>query len=348
MKKFFSLFKIDSLNTIRSGFHYAIIALGILFVVLVNFVIPEQVNIAPEEIFYDGTENKVIENFIKESGEEAVLYKNYGEFIKAVRDSRGSIGIAASGDTNNLDFEIISRNKVSGKTLNVVRAALDYVAAKISGSEEAGNISIEYMREKSTPIPFNKNFIPLFLTFEVVMFGFLLIAVMSFQEKEERSIHAYRVSASGTMQYIWSKVSVITIMGILYGVASVMLTAGVNVDYINLIIIIVLSSIFMSLLGLFLSVFFKNISEFIIVSFTVLALLQLPTVSYFNPSFSPSYLRWMPSYPILFGVREILFPTGKEGYITPIVIILLAEAVVVFGACYWGVRNKIMKSGGRT
>jgi ABC-2 type transport system permease protein/fluoroquinolone transport system permease protein len=347
MKMFYNMLRLDSLITIRSGFHYVIIAIGIIFIVLVNFALPSQLNVIPEEVFYDGTENRVFTEFIKVSGEEAVIYDDYEEFRQEIDSRRGSAGIAVTGTAEDLNFELISRNTISDKTLNILKAAFDYTAAAIAGMQFEDSISIEYLREKSPAVPFNLNMIPIFLTFEVVMLGFILIAVMAFQEKEERSIRAYRVSAGGTAKYIMSKATIITMFGLLYGVISVLLTAGTGVDYLGLIIIIVLSSFFMSFLGLFLSVFFRNISEFIIVSITALVILQLPTVSYFNPAFSPAFLRWMPSYPILFGVKEALFASGRSDYLIPLVITLLIESAIIFALCYWGVKIKIMRSGGR-
>lgn len=189
------------------------------------------------------------------------------------------------------------------------------------------------------------NLVPVFLTYEVVALGFLLIAVMIFQEKTEGSIHAYRVSSSGTTIYILSKVVIFTLMAVLYGVVVTISTVGFNIDYATLLSLIVLASIFMTLLGLLVSIFFNNISEFLFVPFRVILIMQLPTISYINPSFAPGFIKWIPMYAVLFGFREALFSTGKENYLFPFLIILIAGIGVLSAACYYAVKKRLMRSG---
>jgi ABC-2 type transport system permease protein/fluoroquinolone transport system permease protein len=55
---------------------------------------------------------------------------------------------------------------------------------------------------------------------------------------------------------------------------------------------------------------------------------------------------WIPSYPVLFGVREILFPTGKTGFYGPLLLLLLALNVVAFVLCYLAVERKLMQESG--
>jgi hypothetical protein len=54
---------------------------------------------------------------------------------------------------------------------------------------------------------------------------------------------------------------------------------------------------------------------------------------------------WIPSFAVIFSVREILFPTGKTGFMAPTVIMLLLESLVALGLCYWLVNRKLMREG---
>ena len=51
----------------------------------------------------------------------------------------------------------------------------------------------------------------------------------------------------------------------------------------------------------------------------------------------------IPSYPVAFGIREVLFPTGKEGFIGPMMLMLVIESVVFFILSYWAVGKKLMR-----
>jgi len=346
MKRFINLFKQDTRVIIRSGLHYAVIFVSVMFIILINFVIPESLEVKSNEFFYDGTQGKILEPFLLAGGVETdSIFSNYDDFIGALEENGDSIGIQLEGSAENARFTIFSQNTESIKNINLEEAVLESILENIRGTVGPPNYRVENLREEVPPIPFNKNLIPVFLTYEVVALGFLLIAVMIFQEKAEGSIHAYRVSSSGTAIYILSKVAIFTLIAVLYGVITTVSTAGFNIDYAVLLLLMILASIFMTLLGLLVSIFFKNISEFLFVTFGVLLIMQLPAISYINPTFAPGFIKWIPMYPVLFGLREALFSTGKQNYLFPYLITLIAGIVIIFAACYFAVRKRLMRSG---
>ncbi len=55
-----------------------------------------------------------------------------------------------------------------------------------------------------------------------------------------------------------------------------------------------------------------------------ISLMTLPTVAYFFPGFSPVWLRYFPTYPILFGLREAIFPSGNPQIIYQAALYLVA------------------------
>ncbi len=345
MRRFINLFKQDTLIIIRSGLQYAVIFISVILIVLINFVIPEKLEFKNTELFFDSTQGKIMEPFLLAAGvEKDKIFSNYDDFIKALEEDRKSIGIRIEGTSADAKFTIFSQNTESIKNVNLEEAALESVLENIRGTGKKAGYRIETLREETSPIPFNKNLIPVFLTYEVVALGFLLIAVMIFQEKTDGSIHAYRVSSSGAAIYILSKVVIFTLMAVLYGVVTTVSTVGFNIDYLNLLLLIILASIFMTLLGLLVSIFFNNLSEFLFAAFGVLIIMQLPTISYMNPTFAPGFIKWIPMYPVLFGFREALFSTGKENYLFPFLIVLIAGIGALFALCYFAVRKRLMRS----
>lgn len=346
MKRFINLLKQDTKILLRSGLQYAVIFVSVVYIILVNFVIPEKLELKSTELFFDNTEGKILEPVLLAEGiNEDSIFSDYDGFIKALEKDGDSIGIQIEGTLDNAKFIIFSQGTESAKIVNLEEAVLKSVIENLRGTSGLPGYRIENLREESSPIPFNKNLVPVFLTFEVAALGFLLIAVMIFQEKTEGSIHAYRVSSAGTFTYILSKVAIFTLLALLYGVITTVATVGFNIDYLMVILLIALASIFMTLLGLLVSIFFNNISEFLIAVFGVLVVMQLPTVSYINPSFAPEFIKWMPTYTWLFGFREALFSTGKENYLFPYLIILIVEIGVLFTGCYFAVRKRLMRGG---
>lgn len=346
MKRFISLFKKDTVVVLRSGLQYLVIFVSILFIILINFVIPKNLELKSTEFFFDGTQGKILEPLLLSGGvDKNKIFSDYDDFIKALEKDKNSIGIQLEGTFENAKFTIFSQNKVSIKNINLVEASLQSILENIKGTGEPSGYRIETLREAASPIPFNKNLVPVFLTFQVAMLGFFLIGVMIFQEKTEGSIRAYRVSSSGTVLYILSKTVVFTLMAILYGVVTTVTTVGFNIDFLAVLLLIILTSIFITLLGLLVSIFFNSISEFLPVAMGVVLILQLPITSYIVPAFAPAFLKWIPTYPVLFGFREALFSTGKQNYLFPFLIILIAEIAVVFTVCCFAVRKRLIRSG---
>jgi hypothetical protein len=57
--------------------------------------------------------------------------------------------------------------------------------------------------------------------------------------------------------------------------------------------------------------------------------LSLPSVALFLPSFSPLWVRLLPTYPMVFGLREAVFPTGNTQIFWNAVLVMLAANVVL-------------------
>jgi hypothetical protein len=176
-----------------------------------------------------------------------------------------------------------------------------------------------------------------------VLLGFFIVAVLVFQEKQEGAIRAYRVSPAGPLAYILSKNLLLVVLALPYGGLLVLAGRGLEVNYLNLFILIILSSSLMTFAGLFVAVFFNNISEWFFIGVFILILNMLPLIAYAMPAFAPAWLTWIPSYPVVFGVREILFPTGKSGFMLPMAGLLAAQTAVALAAAYWAVSTRLMR-----
>ncbi len=346
LKRFVNLFNQDVKVVIRNKFLTVVLLLAFVIAGLINFVIPEDVKITPKELFFDNTTERIWEKeLIKRGMEIDRFYYSRDELHKAVQEDKNSLGIIAEGSLEDTTFTIIRQGTETQEIINVLDATLENGVRELRNLENAEGFGVEFLRSRSEPIPFNKNLIPVVLVFEVVMLGFLIIAVMIFQEKQEGSIRAYRVSPGGVLEYIFSKAAVITLLGLVYGGIIVLLTRGFGIDYLSLTILIVLTSTLITLMGLLLSVFFRNISEFFFAAIAILIASGIPAISYMYPSFAPPFMTWIPSYPVVFGVREILFSTGKEGFLAPLIWVLLLENAVLFAASSWAVRRKLLKEG---
>lgn len=346
MKRFFNLIQLDLQIVIRNKFHYVVLFLALLAIIVINFIIPKEVKITPKEMFLDLTPEKAMEKFaINEGVPGDRIFNSREELEREVNSNKNAIGVIMEGTLEDSKFTIIQQGTEPVETMNLLDSTIEEMLNTLRGNIRPKSYDMQYLRPKAAKVPFNKNMIPLLMVFEVVMFGFTIIAVMVFQEKEDGSIKAYRVSPAGVLRYILSKAVVNVLMALTYGVLIVLFTMGLKINYGALFLILMLTSFLMTIMGLFISVFFKNLSEFLFSGLSVITISSFPMISYLYPSFAPDFITFIPSYPVVFGIREILFPTGKDGFLTPMILMLTVEGMFFLAASYLAVSRKLMKEG---
>jgi hypothetical protein len=191
-----------------------------------------------------------------------------------------------------------------------IRAVLD------SGQSDFSDIKIvELKNNTGVEIPFNKGIVPLMILTEPVLLGLVLIAALVFMERDEETIISYTVTPGRIHEYLGSKIILMLLLGFISTLLITALTVGFNVDWLELMLLLTAGSIFGSTLGLFIASFFDNISKAMMWIQAVSIILSAPQASYFVPSFAPSYIRIMPTYGLMFAIKEAVFPSGNTGII---------------------------------
>jgi ABC-2 type transport system permease protein/fluoroquinolone transport system permease protein len=340
-----SLLRQDVLIVMRSRFPHVTLIVALLLILLIHWVLPAEIQQTVDPVYLDMTPDSALTGYLLSMGVSSDQILTDPLVWQSEVVQRQSFGIKVEGELTDPTVTILHQGTESEKTLKVMDTQITALIRNANGIPASDRYRIVSLRPSATAVPFNLSFIPLVLVFDVVLLGFMFVAVMVFQEKQEGSIQAYRVSPGGVMEYIWSKAVVMILLGILYTVVLLAFTMGIRVPWVQVILLMIVTSLLMTFFGLFISVYFSNLSEFLFVSVAVSALFTLPIVSYMTPSFAPAYLTWIPAYPALFGLRELLFPTGKTGFLIPIYRVLLVEAVILMMAAYWSVQKKLMKGG---
>jgi len=345
LNKYLNLTKQDLTILMRNNFHLIVIGLAVIMVILVNFVIPGQVKITPKELFFDNTNNNIVQDYLlKNDVQKDRFVDSEKKLYERLNQNSNTLGVIIDGNKDNTSFTIIGQGNENDEAFNLLSAAMANLIDRIKNNQNE-NINIQYLRPQQPNIPFNQKLIPIIIFTEVILLGFLLVAVIVFQEKEEGGIKAFRVSPANTIVYILSKVSANLILAYLYLLIVLLFTLGFNVNYLNIFVLTTLGSILMTLLGLSISVFFKNLEEFIFVALIVLSILALPMMTYLTPSFSPDFFRFLPSYSVLFGLRELLFTSGKNSILFNLNMLLVLEGIGMFIIATWSVNRKLMKEG---
>jgi ABC-2 type transport system permease protein/fluoroquinolone transport system permease protein len=139
---------------------------------------------------------------------------------------------------------------------------------------------------------------------------------------------AYRVSPQGVWPYIAAKIVSNTLLATGYGAVILLFTVGPRAGTLPVLGLVALAALLLSALGLAVSVFFEDLSGFLYPAITLFLAFGLPVTAYFFPALQVPGMELIPSYPLAFGIRELLFPTGKIGFYLPMSLTLAAEAAV--------------------
>ncbi|MCR8969383.1 hypothetical protein [Facklamia sp. 7083-14-GEN3] len=97
-------------------------------------------------------------------------------------------------------------------------------------------------------------------------------------------------------------------------------------NYLWLFSILLTSTFFACSLGLLIASFYQTIIEAFGILYALMMVLILPTISYFLPSWSPTWLKWIPSYHMLEGFKLALLGSGSSQY-----IFTLSSAFIICG-----------------
>ncbi len=356
MKLWYSFTK--ELKLASSGFYFYVeIIMALVLLVVVLFAIPENFDNRETEYIYLDLPPSAAESWMKElAGEdldgspETVEIKAKGETFPAryYETSEARIYIVESEDA------LVKIADAKEKPAVAIKAGADgspsytyylqgYESQKlknlylaVNNSELASlqeGIESQDVRPISTDYEFlsdRENTIPAVLTFNGSFMGMFLIAAYIFLDKDAGIISAYAITASSVWQYLMSKVLVILVTTIITSLVITVPVMGLKPDYPLMLLFLVTTGFFASSLGLVVSGYFRNMTQAFSTIFIIMLALMLPTIAYFIPSWEPAWIRFLPSYPMLQGFREIIMKNGDTTYVLLGSLLFLAAGTVLF------------------
>ncbi|RVU55441.1 ABC transporter permease [Anaerosphaera multitolerans] len=238
MKAICSQMIVDLKLVIKNIFMWVMIGILLIIILVVRFLLPEQVRDSKAQIITYGME-----------GIGHLQIQTLDELEKVVRQEKNTVGIARVDE----EYKIFT-NGLSKKQVTAVVNSL--LQEKDSLSED---VIVTYNSKITEQAPFNKRFVPIFICFEAAIIGLLMIGILILMEKSENTLKAYRVSPSSAMNYLISKVLLFTLMGTIYSVIMGFTTVGFHYNIFAFIILSLISSCIFSLIGVILAVFLDHL-----------------------------------------------------------------------------------------
>ena len=372
IKRLFVLMRQDLIVAWRSHFVTFLLILLAVFVA-VFYALPDQVQLGPSLYVYDragetarsgaagaagaagagggaagaaAARQEAMKAALEGAGDEVVFVSSRPELEEALRTAKGATGMVIERLGNPPEITMISKGSMPEEMLNIVRAGLSGPAPQ----EPAGAVpfTVTQLEPERPPLGMADLMIPIGLVFEVLLLGFLFVAVMVFQERQEGSISAYRTSPGGVWTYVLGKVGVWTLLTTAYGIVFGLLTTRFSMSgtqWLQLFLVIVTGGAFMTALGYLISLFFRSISDWFFLGVAVLVLNMLPQISFAMPAFSPRWLSYIPSHPALFATRDIVFGYGGWERVTQPVVLYTALAVALTLVSVGVTRARLFREG---
>lgn len=341
-RNFWMLFCQDVTIALRNSLVWFMLFTALVMVLVIRFAIPEHWQPAQEIFWHDGSQEQLLAAALRETDPEDLLVESPSALEEAVAAERGAMGIIYTGSIANPQITLVTNGEISPQRQNMIQASLEQMFAGLTGKERP-DYAVETLRPRAAAIPRNLSSVPVLLTFEVLITGFMLVAVLIFQEKQEGSIRAFRISPGTVTAYTLAKTLVFTLLGLVYGSILVLATIGIPENWALLLAAMAIGAALYTLLGITVAVFFSSLSEWFIPGLTILILNFLPIISYALPTFSPGFVTWIPSYHAAFGMAEILFPAGAS--LSPMFLYFGIGVTMTFALCCFLVTKKLMKEG---
>lgn len=332
MKRLWGLLKKDFVVAYRNFFFLIMLVVALILVGVTNWVIPTEANLEAKILYtVEGSQQEAAQAMLStlegQSGNERLESRE--QVIEEMSKDKNTIGLVLRTSANQPALEIIMQGHENEQSRNAL--ALSLGALVNPKNIDYSNIENVVLQDSQEPdIPLNKSFVPLMILNEPVMLGFIFLATLIFMEKEEDTIKAYLVSPVRIGEYLLSKVIVMIVLALISTVLITLLTVGLDVNWAMLLAIVTAGSAFGATAAMFIAGFFDNLSKAMIWVLSISLAFTIPMAAYFIPSFAPWFITALPTYDLMFAIREAIFPAGNPHIFYQSMITLTVFSAVLY------------------
>jgi len=334
MKSFLGILKKDLKVANRNYYLIITIVVALIYSGINLFLVPKEFNPEPNTFEYvdETVKTMLVQNEV--DIEVGKFQPSKEALIEKVKGDYASYGISLEMIEDEPELNIYLQGYEGEKTKAVLKLATEAVfsGVELEDNKYPVNYEIETLRPeyKQDKIPFYKFIVPLFILVEPTLVGLMLVAVLIFMEKDERTIMAFMSSPGRITHFLLSKVVIMWVLGLISATIVTLLVIGPNFNPWHLFLLITAGSLLGTSLGLLVASIFENISKAMIWLMAVIAVITLPMMCYVLPNFSPLWLRILPTYDLMFAIKEAIFPSGNTALIYSSFFTTLAEGLVLF------------------
>lgn len=177
-KRLLALISKDARLITRNWFLFITLFVAVLCIVLVNFVIPEDVSLEPTVYVLDESNGKSLNAIAADlsSRDNSQIVKSRDELEKSMLESANSIGMILIGTLEKPNVEFVLHGFENDKTKEILALEMDAYFGKLDIETEIEKKAYTGDIERRINVPFNHSMLPLFfLLMEPVMLGLFFL-----------------------------------------------------------------------------------------------------------------------------------------------------------------------------
>ena len=348
MNRIGNLFKKDLILGIKDIFVLLEIGFAIVVLILLLFLIPE--DIKKDALIYIYDETRVVENFIVDSVGLEDMEKQKAEYyvdsreeiVEGMIEEKSAIGmIVAQNDSGTYNVELLTQPYTKEAIAQYIEIDMEDLLALITPPYDfypkgvLNSVRVEALqRGLRDDIPFNQRLLPVILLMMVGVLGLFIMISLIGQERVEATIRAFRISPAGLWEFLLSKHLLLLALGFTTFSIIYLPMMGFG-GYPQALLIILLTIVLGSSIGVILGGIFDTPMASMLFVLLIILVLGLPVISLFSPAFSPAWLKIIPSYHTLFGLDAAMFPDNNSHIIWQSAAVLAGLDVVLLAFSAW-------------
>lgn len=330
--KLLATFLRDLKVSYRSFYIYIEFIMALIIVAVLLFVVPENFDGQGKLYLYldPVLSNSGIEEALSKDESTLVIMVESLEEVKAsLSEDRTAQGASITLNGGKIQYDMVLQGYESDKVRNLLEEVLKLELLKEDPSFDPGT-AVRTLEENSERLSDRISYMPILLLLNSAFMGLFIVAAYIFMDKEEGTIRALTVTPVSIREYLLAKSGVMLFTGLFTGLLTTVLVAGGQVHYGLLLILLTASNFFGTAVGLFIASFYDSVIKAMGALYVAIMILAFGAVSYFMPSFSPFFMRVLPSYPLLFAFREVFLKDADTGFVLQNSLLFLGIGTLVF------------------
>ncbi len=325
-------FRKDMALSSKSFYFYIELAMAFIFIAVILFVVPENFDSNITVYTYldiDEQYEDMAIDALEEADDEFIILDSEQDVRVKLEDERSSVGLVVSLKDNKADYEFILQGYENQKFRNIIETSINTAYAQEMPNYKSVT-KVTTLENNTEKLSDRLNMLPVYLTLNAAFMGLFIIAAYIFLDKEEGTIKALAVTPASMWHYLFSKLGIMLVSGLVSGLIVTIFIAGTKANYLHLVLLLIACNAFGSSIGLFIASFFDTITKAMGWLYMMIIIMSISVVSYYMPAFSPLVIKVLPSYPMLFAFRETLYYQGDLSFIYANVIGFSVLAVIFF------------------